>query len=229
MLKGLLLAGSLLLAAAPARAGGLGGPGFKGGLTIATLGNDDDGFGDSRARFRLGGTGGFSYEAATDGTFAFDMEFLYDLRGTRYRLEGVNGEVVASDLLHYINFPMSFKFYIGDVFNIHFGGYVGVAVAGKRKLSGTVEIGGVTFSGKTEHDLFDNTLADLDPEGDPYYNRFDGGIHLGLEFIGHKGFGVGARGSLGLADITNDDHILGSDRVGTGEISIYAIIRFGKH
>lgn len=219
----------LSISAGPALAGGLGGPGLKGGLAIATLGTNDESFADAKAKFRLGGTGGFSYEAATQGTFAFDIEFMYDMRGARYRLEGANGKVVASDLLHYINFPMSFKFYIGDVFNIHFGGYLGAAVAGKRKISGAVDIGGVTFTGNTEHDLFDNTLANLDPEGDQYYNRLDGGLHLGFEFIGKKGFGVGTRGSLGLVDITNDDHIIGNDGVGTGEISIYAIVRFGRN
>jgi hypothetical protein len=212
----------------PAYAGGDGGIGIKGGLAISTLGNEDESFKDARARFRLGGTGGLSYEFATDGTFAFDVEMLYDLRGAKQKFSDSGSEVVIKDYLHYINFPMSLKFYIGDVFNIHFGGYVGVAVAGKRKYEGTINIGGTTFTSDSEHDLFNDVLTDLDPQGDEYLKRFDGGILVGLEFIGEKGIGVGTRGYVGLADITNDDHFLGNKRSSTGEISVYAIFRIGR-
>ncbi|MCP4123372.1 MAG: PorT family protein [Bacteroidetes bacterium] len=207
-----------------AYAGGIGGPGIKAGMNITTLGNQDEDFSNARARFRLGGTGGFSYEWATPGTFAFDVEAMYSLRGARHKFENGGVELVAKDYLHYINFPMSLKFYIGDVFNVHFGGYVGVAVAGKRKIEGEIDIGGIHFD--EDVNMFSEDMQDF--RGNDYMNRLDGGVHAGAEFVGEKGIGVGARASIGLADITNDDHILGDERASTAEISIYAIFRIGN-
>ena len=117
---------------------------------------------------------------------------------------------------------MSMKFYIGDVFNIHFGGYVGVAVAGTRNL-----VGDGLITTETKLDLFSEDLQDFD--GDDYLNRLDGGVHFGVEFVGTKGFGVGSRAYVGLADITNDKHdFLGSGKARTSEVSVYAIIRIGR-
>lgn len=228
-LRIILTAGIALLAltlTTPAMAGGAGGIGLKGGLAISTLGNDSEDFSDARARFRLGGTGGLSYEFATPGTFAFDMEFLYDLRGAKNEFESGGAEVIAKDYLHYVNFPMALKFYIGDVFNIHFGGYVGVAVAGKRKIEGTLGLGPIEYNDGDEINLFGEDIQDA--QGDDYMKRLDGGLLAGIEFVSTKGMGVGSRAYLGLADITNDDHVLGTERAMTAEISIYAIFRLGN-
>lgn len=219
----------LLACSGTAYAGGAGGFGLKGGLAISTLGTDDESFKDARARFRLGGTGGFSYEIASEGSVAFDMELLYDLRGSKQKFESGGADVVVKDFLHYLNVPLSLKFYIGDVFNIHFGGYFGVAVAGVRKIDGDLTLGGVMFEGESKTDLFGDGIKNIDPEKDDYLSRFDGGLHVGVEFVSESGFGVGGRGYIGLADITNDDHILGNRKASTAEISIYAIIRFGAN
>lgn len=199
-------------------AGGMGGLGLRGGLAISTIGNQDEDFSTARNRFRLGGTAGVGYEIATDGTFAFEIETLYSLRGQRQKFEVLNNEVVVKDYLHYLYFPASFKFYIGDIFNIHFGGYAGVALAGKRKIDGAGVLDG-------EGSLFGENIQDA--QGDELFNRLDGGIFVGTEFIGEKGIGVGARGYMGLADITNDKHLLGDGTARTGEISVYMLFRFG--
>ncbi|MEZ5007071.1 MAG: outer membrane beta-barrel protein [Chitinophagales bacterium] len=202
-------------------AGGLGGLGLKGGMNFSTIGLENENFQDARNRFRIGGTAGLSYEIATDGTFAFEIEALYSLRGQRQKFESLGNEVTVKDYIHYAYFPASFKFYIGDVFNVHFGGYAGVAIAGKRKIEGSGFFDG-------EGNLFGDDIKNLDPQGDDYINRLDGGIHFGAEFISAKGIGVGSRGSIGLADITNDEHILGNGTARTGEISIYMIFRFAN-
>ena len=200
-------------------AGGLGGLGLKGGLNLSTIGSGDEDFSDARNRFRLGGTAGIGYEIATDGTFAFEIEALYSLRGQRQKFEILGNEATVKDYIHYVYFPASFKFYIGDVFNVHFGGYAGIAMAGKRKIEGAGII-------DDSYSIFGDQAKDA--QGDEYVNRLDGGIHAGVEFIGEKGIGVGTRGSIGLADITNDKHILGNGTARTGEISIYMIFRFAK-
>lgn len=202
-------------------AGGAGGFGIKGGLAISTIGTANEDFSAARNRFRLGGTGGFSYEVATPGTFAFEVDVLYDLRGTKQEFNNGLGEGTVKDYVHYVNVPLSMKFYIGDVFNVHFGGYAGVAVAGARKIKG--------------EDLFNNpidqksTLFTEDPQGDKYLNRLDGGLHFGAEFVSTKGMGVGSRAYIGLADITNDKHLLGGGNARTAEVSVYAIFRIGAN
>jgi hypothetical protein len=70
-------------------------------------------------------------------------------------------------------------------------------------------------------------LFTKDPQGDSYLNRLDAGVHFGAEFVSTKGMGVGSRAYIGLADITNDKHLLGGGNARTAEISVYAIFRLG--
>lgn len=207
-----------------AMAGGAGGFGIKGGLAISTIGTGDEDFSSAKNRFRLGGTGGFSYELATEGTFAFEVDLLYDLRGQKQEFDNFLGEGTVKDYLHYLNLPLSMKFYIGDVFNLHFGGYVGAAIAGTRNIDGEDLLGNTI---ETKTDLF--SADQQDAQGDDYLNRIDGGIHFGAEFVSTSGFGVGSRAYIGLADITNDAHQFGNGAARTAEVSVYAIIRIGSN
>ncbi len=203
-----------------ATAGGTGGIGLKVGPNISTFGTSDEDFSEAKNRFGLGVTVGLGYEFATESFFAFELEALYELRGYKQDIEVLNTQIgIAHTFTHFLKFPATAKFYIGDVFNIHVGGFVGVAVGGKILLEGQI-----TNVLDDEYDLFGSTI---DPQGDDYLNRLDGGIHLGFEFVSQKGFGAGARGYLGLADITNDAHVWGNGVARTGEISLYAIFRFG--
>ena len=205
-----------------AYAGGTGGIGIKVGPNISTVGTEDEDFSEAKNRFGLGATMGLGYELATQGFFAFEIEALYELKGYKQDIIILDTEIgQAHTLIHYLKFPASMKFYIGDLFNIHVGGFVGAAVGGKILLEGEVtNLPNINDS----YDLFGSTI---DPQGDDYVNRLDGGVHVGFEFVSQKGFGAGARGYLGLTDITNDEHIWGGDIARTGEISLYAIFRLG--
>lgn len=201
---------------------GKGGFGIKGGLTFSTIGFNNESAMTHKNRFRVGGTAGFGYEWATRGTFAFEMDLLYDLRGTKEvsRLAGGN-EIVQKNYLHYIAFPGNFKFYIGDNFNIHFGPYVAVLAGGKSRFqlmdnSGEVlETRNFRITGDEARDL----------EGNDYLKRWDAGLQAGLEFVTNSGVGIGTDFSKGLVDITHDNHLLGSGYASTTEISLYVFFR----
>lgn len=204
-------------------AGGKGGFGVKGGLAISTIGLETESAGNQKNRMRLGGTGGISYEVATEKSFAFDVEAIYDLRGTK---EEKNGGITYKNYVHYLSMPLSFKFYIGDVFNVNFGGYAGYAIGGKIKGEADSPLGEAALKLFLGEDM-QIPYKDLDDsQGDEYLNKLDAGIHAGLEFVSKKGIGVGGRFSKGLVDITNDDHVLGGNNSLTTELSIYGIFRF---
>lgn len=201
---------------------GKGGFGIKGGPTFSTIGFDNEDARTQKNRFRVGGMAGFSYEAATEGSFAFEIDFLYDLRGTKQDAELPNGnELEIKNYLHYAHFPASFKFYIGDNFNIHFGGYASGLMAGKAKE--TIWSSSGEFVQSSDYSLTNDNAQDV--SGNDYLKRVDAGVHGGIEFISNGGFGVGGRFSKGLVDITNDDHVFGSGNARTSEVSIYFIFR----
>ncbi len=224
----------ILLSSSNLFAGGKGGFGLKGGMAISTIGVGDESIADQKNRFRYGGTAGFSFEKATEKSFAFDLEVLYDLRGTKTESTfGVLGRSELQTYFHYLSVPISLKFYIKDVFNFHFGGYGAYAMGGKLNFKIYNSVGVVVA--ENEDNLFDERLEDL--EGDSFFKRFDAGVHFGVEFVSKKGIGVGGRLSKGLVDITNDDFdisfsgtpvLSGGENAHTTEISVYAIFRFGK-
>jgi len=199
-----------------------GGFGIKGGLTISTIGFDYESAETHKNRFRLGGTGGFGYETKSSGVFAFEIEALYDLRGTKevYELAGGN-KVVNKNFLHYIQIPASFKFYIGDNFNINVGPYGAALVGGKTKYT-LLNADGDEVDSKSYKITGEEAQ---DAEGNDYLNKFDFGLQAGLEFVSNSGVGVGSKFSKGFADITNDDHLLGDKYASTTEISVYMFFR----
>jgi hypothetical protein len=199
-----------------------GGFGIKGGLAISTIGFNFEDAETHKNRFRLGGTGGFGYETKSSGVFGFEIEALYDLRGTKevYDLAGGN-KVVQKNYLHYIQVPASFKFYIGNNFNINVGPYGAVLVGGKTKYT-LFDINDEIL----ESDSYKITGEEAqDGAGNDYLNKFDFGLQAGLEFVSDGGVGVGSKFSKGLADITNDDHLLGGKYASTTEISVYMFFR----
>lgn len=215
-----------------ANAGGLGGPGIKAGLGIVTIAQDGQGNNEFGNHFRLGALIGVSYEIATEGFFALELEAQYQLKGTRDDVSF--GNLVSGELktaVHYINFPVVAKFYIGDLFNFNAGAYIGVAAGGKVKYTAQTGI----FP-DTEFKIFGDDLSAADPQNDDYLNRIDAGIIVGFEFVSQKGIGVGMRGSVGLTDATNNNYqILGGDFLlngggyaRTADLSVFAVFRMGK-
>ncbi len=199
-----------------------GGFGVKGGLTFSTIGFNNEDASSHKNRFRVGGTAGISYEIPTDGFFTFEIDALYDLRGTKEEatLPGGN-EITQKNYLHYISFPASFKFYIGDNFNVNFGGYGAALAGGKARYTLRSENGEVVNN--KDFKLTGEKAEDIN--GNTYLKRYDAGLNFGIEFVSDKGIGVGSRFSKGLVDITNDDHLIGNGNATTTEVNLYMIFR----
>lgn len=201
---------------------GKGGFGIKGGLTFSTVGLEYEDAMEQKNRFRVGGMAGFGYEFATAGTFAFETDLLYDLRGTKEEISLIgNNEIVQKNYLHYLSIPVNFKFYIGDNFNIHFGPYVAALMGGKTKyqlIDGNGEVLETRNFKITGEEAQDNA-------GNDYVRRFDAGLQAGLEFVSDGGIGIGTNFSKGVVDITYDEHALGKNNATTTEINLYLIFR----
>lgn len=201
---------------------GKGGFGFKGGLTFSTVGFNYEDAETQKNRFRIGGTAGFGYEFATQGTFAFEMDLLYDLRGTKEEVSLLGGnEIVQKNYLHYLAIPANFKFYFGDNFNIHFGPYAAVLAGGKTKYQ-LIDSNGEVLETRN-YKITGEEAQDL--AGNDYVRRFDAGLQGGLEFVSDGGIGIGTNFSKGFVDITYDSHALGKGNATTTEISLYMIFR----
>ena len=219
----LILVAAVFLIAGRVHAGGEGGLGIKGGINLTSVGLDNDNAEDLSSNMRVAGTAGFGYEAATDGFFAFEIEMLYAMVGTKQEATFAGNRLKNKNSLHYLRLPASFKFYIGDNFNVHAGGFIGFALGGKSRFT-TFNSDGSLIGDETVR------LSGKDPQGDRYLSRYDGGALVGVEFVSDKGIGVGARLTQGFVDITNDDFqnilVSGKGRALTTDIAIYATFRF---
>lgn len=199
-----------------------GGFGVKGGVALSTIGFNNEDASEHKNRFRVGGTAGLSYEVPSAGFFAFEIDALYDLRGTKEEATLLGGnEIVQKNYLHYISFPASFKFYIGDNFNLNFGPYAAALAGGKAQYTLYSPSGEVV----EEKDFKLTGQKAEDINGNTYLKKFDAGLHFGLEFISDSGIGVGSSFSKGLVDITHDDHIIGNGNATTTELNIYMLFR----
>lgn len=195
----------------------------KGGITLSTIGFDNEDAETQKNRFRIGGMAGLSYEIAAEKVFGFELGLLYDLRGTKEEAKLIGGnELVQRNYLHYLSIPADFKFYIGDNFNIHFGPYAAVLLGGKTKYTLYNNSGEILE--EKDYKITGDDAQDF--EGDDYLKRIDAGLQFGVEFITDGGFGVGSNFSKGLVDITNDKHIFGKGNATTTEINIYMLFRF---
>lgn len=202
-----------------------GGFGIKGGVTVSTVALKNESASDQKNKFRFGGTAGFGYEIRAKKFFAFEIEAMYDLRGTKEEFRLFGNSVVRKNYLHYISIPANLKFYFGHNFNIHFGGYIAPLIAGKVKFVARNNSNDIVV--ENSYSITGDEAKD--PEGDEFLKRFDAGLQFGLEFVSNKGMGVGARFSKGLLDVTNDQHFSGNGYSTTTEISLYIIYRFKRN
>lgn len=200
-------------------AGGVGGFGIKGGLNASTISIKGESFSDQKKKFRFGAIAGLSYEIATEKSFALDIELQYSLIGNnlKYSVGGKDGSFKT--YFHNVNLPISAKFYIGDVFNVYAGGFVGFAVGGHLKN---------TFDGNllTDTNLFSKSLQDADDND--MFNRINAGLLFGFEAISKKGIGAGFRFTQGLTSINNTKHAVIADRSVSSEVAVYTVFRIGK-
>jgi hypothetical protein len=204
-------------------AGGAGGFGIKAGLNASTIALENESASEQKKKFRYGAMGGFSYEIATPKFFAVDIELLYSLIGNNLKYENPLGEGRITTYFHYVNLPVLAKFYIGDIFNLYAGGFVGVAAGGKFKNEFNPIIGAKT---EVKEDLFDKKLRDADDND--LFNRVNAGLLFGLEVVSRKGNGAGLRLTQGLTSVNNTNHALSPEKSRTSEISIYTVLRLGK-
>lgn len=204
-------------------AGGAGGFGLKAGLNASTIALEDESASEQKKKFRYGAMGGFSYEIATPKFFAADIELLYSLVGNNYKFENEFGEGRITTYFHYINLPISAKFYIGDIFNLYAGGFVGAAVGGQFRSEFNPIFGPDQL---VKENLFDKKLRDGDDND--LFNRVNAGVLFGLEVVSRKGNGAGLRFTQGLTSVNNTNHALSPEKSRTSEISIYTVLRLGK-
>ncbi len=196
---------------------------IKGGPAFSTIGFNNEEASEHKNRFRVGGIFGVGYEARTKSFLAFEIEALYDLRGTKEEATLIGGnEIVNKNYLHYVQVPFSLKFYFGDNFNINAGVFGAGLLGGKTRFTLNDKNGNEVES--RDYSLTGESAEDAN--GNDYLNRFDVGLNAGLEFVSDGGVGVGARFSKGLADITNDDHQLGRGYSSTTEVNAYVVFRF---
>lgn len=206
-----------------AQAGGAGGFGMKGGINASTIALENESASDQKDKYRLGIMGGFSYEIATPKFFAVDIELLYSLVGNNLKYEIPAGKGRWETYFHYVNVPVSTKFYIGSIFNLYVGGFAGFAAGGQFRNVFDPNIGTRTV---TEENLFSKDLQDVD--GEDLFNRLNAGVLGGFELVSKKGHGAGFRFTQGLTSVNNTDHVLVPKKSRTTEVGVYGIVRLGK-
>lgn len=180
--------------------------GVKGGGNWSTLYVEEAEDKNARLGFHLGAFGRF----ASSQSLGFQIEALYSQKGMT--LEKNFGEI-DHDITYkfdYIEAPLLIVVPLGEVMELHAGGYVGYMAVSEVSTSG--DLGSVT----------------VDPK-DSRFNGFDyglvggAGINLGMAQIG-------VRYEHGLNDVASDDiarSVLGSSKNATAQA--YLALALGKH
>ncbi len=178
--------------------------GLKVGTNYSTIGFDNT----EGNKFFWGGSGGLNFEIAAPKIFAFDVDVLYHLRSNKadvfsfhYKPESdetrIAGFTDFKSKFHYLEVPVTFKFYIFDWFNVGAGAYASFLIAAKGE--------GINPIGVKETWNFISDKESSDLNGEDFLNRLDFGIHFDAEFVTKAGFGLGVRYSQGFGDVTNGD------------------------
>ena len=180
--------------------------GLKGGVNYTTLYVEEAEDKNARLGFHLGAYARF----ASSQSLGFQLEALYSQKGMM--LEKNYGDV-DHDITYkfdYIEAPILLVIPMGEVFELHAGGYLGYMAVSEVSTSG--DLGSAT----------------IDPK-DSRFNGFDyglvggAGINLGMAQ-------VGVRYEHGLNDIASDDvarSFLGSSKNAAAQA--YLALALGKH
>jgi Outer membrane protein beta-barrel domain len=165
----------------------LGRAGIKGGLNVSNLYINNVTDQDARLGLNIGLYG----QVVSNSTMALQLELLYSTKGSKAQYGGtVNQEIKYN--LNYLELPVLAVFKVGDVFEIHAGGYAAYLLNADVSYSGVIN--GVDKINSDNLKSFDYGLS--------------GGV--GVNFGSVQ---VGARYNYGLAEIANSDlssAILGS-------------------
>lgn len=197
---------------------GDGGVGVKAGANFSK-----QGFINADTKFQPGATAGLTYETRTFRFFAFETGAFYHWKRSKAENFEVDSTVLETFKtgFHYIEVPVTFKFYLFKWMNLNMGGYVNYLIAAK---------------GESGPNIW-NLISDdefRDENGDEFLNRLDFGIHFGTEFVTRSGFGFGARYTQGFGDVTNNDfewdvsmlNPADSEKVKTSSIIAYIFYTF---
>lgn len=155
--------------------------GIKGGLNLSNLYVDD--VNDENAR--IGFNAGFYGQILSTDVFAIQPELLYTTKGSENEYDGIIDQTVKFKL-NYLEVPLLAVFKLGDVAEIHAGGYGSYLLGANVSYSGDIANGG----------------ENLDRDN---FKTFDYGLvgGLGLNFGDVQ---VGTRYNYGLVKIAKTDN-----------------------
>ena len=180
--------------------------GVKGGANWTNLYVGDD-VSDENARF--GFHFGLFGRVAPTGGLGIQVEALYDQKGTTIKKSVNTIDYETTYHFDYLDLPVMIVIPLGEVAELHAGGYVGYMIVSEVSTSG---------------DLGSDTS---DPD-DGQYNQFDYGLVGGLGInIGRAQ--IGARYNYGLSPVADDDiakFTLGDSKNSMGQL--YLALALGK-
>lgn len=179
--------------------------GLKGGVNWSTLYVKEA----KDVNTRLGGHFGLFGRVAPTSGLGIQVELLYDQRGATFTrtMDSVDQETTYK--FDYITLPVLVVIPLGEVFEIHGGGYGAAMIVSERKLEGDVA----------------NQTNDI---GDGKFTPFDfgliGGIGVNLERVQ-----IGARYNHGLMAVANSDiSRLVLDDSKNASFQLYLALALGK-
>lgn len=183
--------------------------GIKGGANWSDLWLRDEDITVNDRDGRFGFHAGLFGRFASPGALGFQIEALYDQKGTTVHRSFNTIDQEITYKFDYITVPLLVVIPLGEVAELHAGVYGGFMVLSEVSTSG--DLGEASF----------------DPD-DSRFNDFDFGLVGGLAI--NLGLAqIGARYEHGLNDITDNDissHVLGTSKNATAQI--YLALALGK-
>jgi hypothetical protein len=155
--------------------------GIKAGLTYSTLYSDE--VDDKNAR--LGFNGGVFGRTDPEQSLGFQAELLYNMRGAEFASEFLFIEQEWDFRMSYLDLPLMLGIRLGEVIEIHAGGYISYLLSAELETSG--DLG-----------------ADTDPVDRENFRSMDYGVLAGLS-VNAGPVQIGGRYNLGLAQIADSD------------------------
>ena len=179
--------------------------GVKGGVNWSTLYVKEA----KDVNARLGGSLGLFGRVAHTGGLGFQIEALYDQKGTTITKTSGTIDEETTYKFDYIDVPLLIIIPLGEVAELQGGGYLGAMIVSERKMEG------------------DQANGTTDP-GDGKFNAFDYGLVGGVAINLGKAQ-IGARYNHGLNAVSNDaisHDVLGDSKNACAQI--YLALALGK-
>lgn len=158
---------------------------------------------------RIGFSAGLFGRVAPSGGLGFQIEALYDQKGTTVTKTFGTIDQETTYTFDYIDVPLLIIIPLGDVLELHGGGYVGAMIVSERRTSGDLGTG------------------TSDP-GDGKFNAFDYGV-IGGVAVNLGRAQIGARYNHGLNPIADD--VISQDILGDSKnacAQLYLAVALGK-